>query len=102
MPDVIKSRRAALRLSQADLAQRAGVDRRQIRRYESGETQPNLGVARALAHALGISIDELAGDEPTRRVDLSGEWWACWQTWRNGEEVANPHLVKIVQNGDRL
>ena len=75
--EVIRERRSELGMSQADLAAKVGVDRRQIRRYESGETQPTLPVAKAIALALGISIDELAGDE-THRVNLSGDWWACW------------------------
>lgn len=29
----------------------------------------------SIARALGITIDELAGNE-TGRVDLTGDWWA--------------------------
>ena len=39
MSEVIRSRRLELGLSQAQLAQEAGVDTRQIRRYEAGEQQ---------------------------------------------------------------
>lgn len=101
MHDVIRQRRAELDLSQADLAARVGVDRRQIRRYESGETQPTLSVAKAIARALAITIDELAGDE-THRIDLTGEWWACWQSWHQGEEVLNPHQIRMTQRGDTI
>ncbi|HEY7607205.1 MAG TPA: helix-turn-helix transcriptional regulator, partial [Actinomycetes bacterium] len=73
--EVIRRRRAELGLSQADLAKAAGVDTRQIRRYEAGEQQPVLKVAAALADALKISMSELAG-LPTHRVDLAGDWWA--------------------------
>ncbi|WP_433078715.1 helix-turn-helix transcriptional regulator [Dactylosporangium sp. CA-052675] len=38
-------------MSQADLAAAAGVDKRQIRRYEAGEQQPVLSVAVAIANA---------------------------------------------------
>jgi transcriptional regulator with XRE-family HTH domain len=101
MNEVIRQRRSELGMSQADLAAKVGVDRRQIRRYEAGETQPTLSVARTIARALGITIDELAGDE-THRVDLSGDWWACWQTWKDGEEVLNPHQVNMRQRGDNI
>ena len=83
---MIRQRRSELGMSQGDLAAKVGVDRRQIRRYEAGETQPTLSVAKTIARALGITIDELAGDE-THRIDLTGDWWACWQSWKDGVEV---------------
>jgi transcriptional regulator with XRE-family HTH domain len=101
MQEVIRRKRAELSLSQAELAGRVGVDRRQIRRYEAGDAQPALPVAKAIAHALGITIDELAGSE-TRRVDLSGPWWACWQSWKDGQETINPHQVELRQQGDLI
>jgi transcriptional regulator with XRE-family HTH domain len=101
MNEVIRQRRSELGMSQADLATKVGVDRRQIRRYESGETQPTLSMAKTIARALGITIDELAGDE-THRVDLTGDWWACWQTWKDGVEVATPHEVRMTQRGDNV
>jgi len=99
MHDVMRQRRNALNLSQADLAERVGVDRRQIRRYEAGDTQPALSTAKAIARVLGISIDELAGVE-TDRVDLTGHWWACWQSWKGGIETINPQEVDLRQQGD--
>src|SRR4030095_5801093 len=59
--EVIRSRRAALGLSQAELAKKAGVSLRQLARYEAGDQQPVLSAAVALADALGISMDQLAG-----------------------------------------
>jgi len=99
MHEVIRRRRSELAMSQSDLATKVGVDRRQIRRYEAGETQPTLSVAKMIARALGITIDELAGDE-MRRVDLTGDWWACWQSWHKGREVVNPHEARLTQRGD--
>jgi transcriptional regulator with XRE-family HTH domain len=99
MHDVMRQRRNELGLSQADLAAEVGTDSRQIRRYEAGETQPTLPVAKAIARALGISLDELAGGE-TRRVDLSGPWWACWQSWKDGAETINPHQIEMRQQRD--
>lgn len=101
MNEVIRQRRANLGMSQGDLAAKVGVDRRQIRRYEAGETQPTLPMAKMIARALGITIDELAGDE-THRVDLTGDWWACWQSWKDGAEVINPHEVRMTQRGDAV
>ncbi|WIN00723.1 helix-turn-helix transcriptional regulator [Actinoplanes oblitus] len=101
MSEIIRQRRAELGLTQADLAALAGVDTRQIRRYEAGEGQPTLPIANAIAKALRISLDELAG-EPTQRVDVSGNWWACWQTWNKGREILSSHQAHIRQTGDSL
>ena len=66
MSEVIRRRRTELGMSQADLGAAAGVDARQIRRYEAGRSQPVLSVAGAIAEALGISLEELA---PNSRND---------------------------------
>ena len=72
--ETIARRRAELGLTQAELAQRVGIDPRNIRRYEAGEATPTLGMAQGIAHALGISLDELAGGTPT----FGGLWWSSW------------------------
>ena len=99
--EIIRQRRADLNMSQSELAAKVGVDKRQIRRYESGETQPTLPIAKAIAQALGISIDELAGEE-THRVNLTGHWWASWQTSRSGTEKIATQEVEIKQEGSTL
>lgn len=101
MPELIRERRAALALSQSDLAAAVGLDKRQIRRYEAGEAQPTLPVAKAIAHALGISLDELAG-ETEQRLKITGDWWAGWQTWKDGEQVLTSQPIQIKQRGTDL
>ena len=101
MANVMRDRRAALALSQADLAAAVGLDKRQIRRYEAGEAQPTLVVAKAIAHALQISLDELAG-ETEQRLQITGDWWAGWQTWKDGAPVHTSQPVKIRQRGTDL
>src|SRR5918998_807115 len=101
MANVMRDRRAALALSRADLAAAVGLDKRQIRRYEAGEAQPTLVVAKAIAHALQISLDELAG-ETEQRVQITGDWWAGWQTWKDGAPVHTSQPVQIRQRGTDL
>ena len=101
MSEVIRERRTAIGMSQRDLAKAAGVDVRQIRRYEAGEQQPLLSVAIAIADALGISVAELAG-KPSHRIKLGGMWWASWQTSRTGTEKIASQQVEIKQEGDRM
>lgn len=52
------------RMNQDELAQASGVDKNSIARYETGGTTPGLDKAFALACALGVSIDQLAGLPP--------------------------------------
>ncbi|MQA06769.1 MAG: helix-turn-helix domain-containing protein [Streptosporangiales bacterium] len=99
MGEVIRQRRANLGLSQAALAEAAGVDTRQIRRYEAGDQQPLLSVAIAIADALGISVSELAG-RPANRVTITGDWWASWQTYRDGVEKVATQPIHMRQEGD--
>lgn len=99
MSEVMRERRAVLGMSQGDLAEAVGTDARQIRRYESGKQQPLLTVALAIADALGISASELAG-RPTGRVNLTGEWWASWQTSREGQEKIATQPVHLRQEGE--
>jgi transcriptional regulator with XRE-family HTH domain len=102
MAEVIKLRRAELDMSQQALAERIGVDRRQVRRYEAGEQQPALNVAVLLAQALPIDLNELAGSTPAHRVNLSGDWWASWQTSKDGVEVITAQEIRMVQQGDTI
>jgi transcriptional regulator with XRE-family HTH domain len=99
MSDVIRSRRRQLGLSQAELAKAAGVSVRQMARYEAGEQQPVLSAAMALAEALGISVSQLAGKTP-HGVDLTGDWWAGWQTFRDGTEHLAVQPVHLDQEHD--
>ena len=88
-------------MSQADLAREANIDARQIRRYEAGEQQPLFSVAVAIAGALRIPVADLAG-MPSHRVKLSGEWWASWQTFRNGVEKIATQKVEMQQQGELI
>ncbi|WP_239090852.1 helix-turn-helix transcriptional regulator [Asanoa iriomotensis] len=101
MAEVLRRRRSELGMSQAELADAAGVDRRQIRRYEAGEQQPVLSVAVAIANALDISVGELAG-LASHRIHLSGDWWASWQTFKDGEEIVTLQEVRFRQEGERI
>jgi transcriptional regulator with XRE-family HTH domain len=61
MAEIIRRRRTELGLSEAELAAKIGVPRRQVTRYETGRVQPGHPLSAAIAEALGISIDDLHG-----------------------------------------
>lgn len=58
----VKALRAARGLTLQELADRAGTSKSYIWAIERGETvNPTIDMAVALAHALGVSFDELTG-----------------------------------------
>ena len=57
--------RQARGFSQQQLAGMAGVSRQAVSAVESGQSDPSLRVALALAQALGMTVDELFGAEGT-------------------------------------
>jgi len=99
--EVIRTRRSQLGLSQAELAKAAGLHVRQIARYEAGEQQPVLSVAVSLANALDISLAKLAG-QVSDELNLSGDWWAAWETSKEGDRRVDTHALEIAQQGERM
>ena len=67
--DRLSALRKEHKLTQQALADRAEIHVAQIRRYESGETQPALDVIRRLALALHVSADMLVFDPDERGPD---------------------------------
>lgn len=55
-------------MKQADLCRTSGIDSSLMSNYLSGKRQPTLTNAIAMADALQISLDELAGREVPKRV----------------------------------
>src|SRR4051794_19519779 len=99
--EIIRRLRQETGMSQAGLAATVGINTRQITRYESGEQQPALGVAQRLAHALGVTLDELAC-VPGDRIKLEGTWWTAWQTFNDGAEVIATQPVGLSQHGSTI
>ena len=90
----MREHRIALGMTQDRLAAYVGVDKRQVRRYEAGQTQPALDVAARIAAALGITLDQLAG-YGSGLLDLSGQWWLC----RRGDHLAPGAQLLSVRAG---
>lgn len=55
----LKAARAALDLSQQELAERVGVSRQTINAIENNKYDPTLALAFKLAQELGTTVDEL-------------------------------------------
>ena len=55
----LKSARAALDMSQQDLADKVGVSRQTISDIEKGDYNPNINLCIAICKAVGKSLDDL-------------------------------------------
>lgn len=54
------------RLTQEDVAEKLGVSRQAVAKWESGDTTPDFDKCKLLAELFGVSLDELANYEPDR------------------------------------
>ena len=59
----LKSARAAMDLSQQQLAEQVGVSRRTINTIEKGDYNPTIKLCRAICRTLGKTLDELFWEE---------------------------------------
>ena len=60
----IQSGRKMMGLTQEQLAERLGVARQTVAKWEAGDSVPDLAHAGALAEALDVSLDALVGFDP--------------------------------------
>ena len=63
--------RRSMDLTQTKVAELTGIHLSQIKRYESGHTQPSLEILRKIALALHVSSDVLVFDEDERGPDTA-------------------------------
>lgn len=59
----LKAARAALDLSQQDLADKVGVSRQTINAIEKGDYNPTINLCRSICKALGKTLDEIFWEE---------------------------------------
>ena len=59
----LKSARAALDLSQQDLADKVGVSRQTINAIEKGDYNPTINLCRSIYKVLGKTLDEIFWEE---------------------------------------
>lgn len=59
----LKSARAALDLSQQDLAEKVGVSRQTINAIEKGDYNPTINLCRAICKVLGKTLDDIFGED---------------------------------------
>lgn len=64
LPEKIYALRRRSGLSQEQLAQRIGVSRQAISKWEGGQSTPELDKLKALSECFQVTMDELTGDGP--------------------------------------
>ena len=58
----LKYYRLAANLTQEELANKCGMKKQSISRYEKSDREPNIYIAKAIAEALGISLEALVDE----------------------------------------
>ena len=75
-------------MTQEDLAEKVGVTRQSVAKWESGESVPDLNKCKALAEVFGVSLDDLANYESEENLGL-------------GVPPKGKHLFGMVTVGDK-
>ena len=75
-------------LTQEDVADKIGVTRQSIAKWESGETVPDLDKCRLLADLFGVTLDDLANFEPVDNMGI-------------GVPPKGKHMFGLVTVGDK-
>jgi AbrB family looped-hinge helix DNA binding protein len=75
-------------MTQEDVAEKLGVSRQAVAKWESGETVPDLEKSRMLAELFGVSLDDLANHTPEDSLGF-------------GVPPKGKHIFGVVTVGDR-
>ena len=75
-------------MTQEDIAEKVGVTRQAVAKWEAGETIPDLDKCKILAEVFGVSLDDLANYEPEDNLGL-------------GVPPKGKHLFGMVTVGDK-
>ena len=68
--DNLVQMRKILQMTQEDIAEKVGVTRQSVAKWESGESIPDLEKSKLLADIFGVSLDDLANYEPEENLGL--------------------------------
>ena len=86
--DNLAQMRKVVQLTQEDVAEKLGVTRQSVAKWESGESVPDLDKCKQLAEIFGVSLDDLANYEPEENLGL-------------GLPPKGKHLFGLVTVGDK-
>ena len=69
--DNLVQMRKILQMTQEDIAERLGITRQSVAKWEAGESIPDLDKCKQLADIFGVSLDDLANYEPDENLGLA-------------------------------
>lgn len=96
-------------ISQEELAEKVGVSRQTLSKYETGESVPDIDKAMAIADAFGVSLDDLVNYNPEEnegfKIPPKGKhMFGIVKVGDKGQIVIPARARKIfdIQPGDNL
>ena len=63
--------RKIFQMTQEDIAEKLGVTRQSVAKWEAGDSVPDLDKCKQLADIFGVSLDDLANYEPDENLGLA-------------------------------
>ena len=69
--DNLVQMRKILQMTQEDIAEKLGVTRQSVAKWEAGDSIPDLDKCKQLADSFGVSLDDLANYEPEDNLGLA-------------------------------
>lgn len=96
-------------ISQEELAERVGISRQTLSKYETGESIPDIEKTKAIADVFGVSLDDLVNYDPTENKGLKippkgKHMFGLVKVGDKGQIVIPARARKIfdIQPGDNL
>ncbi len=96
-------------MTQENLAEKIGVTRQSIAKWEAGDSVPDIDKCKAIADAFGVSIDDLANYDPQENMGLGvppkgKHIFGMVTVGEKGQIVIPAKARKIfnIESGDRL
>lgn len=87
-------------LTQNELAELVEIGVNSIARYERDEVTPSIEIAKAIADALHITVDELLKGPKDDKIELLISW--DWTEMKKGEIKMNENKFKLILGEDGM
>lgn len=94
----LKQKRKALKLTQADMAEKFGLTRQTYQNYENGKTEPTLEVAGKFAVFFKCSIGDLFDLPEVSKIPLSENEKSLLSTYADLNEEGRAKLLEYADD----